>query len=79
MRHVNLKSARAELGSLIDEVESGGEVVLTRRGRAVARLVPPARTRRPKLPRLHGFRKGLIERGARITENTVAAMRREER
>ncbi|MEW6363390.1 MAG: type II toxin-antitoxin system prevent-host-death family antitoxin [Acidobacteriota bacterium] len=79
MRQVNLRSAGAELGSLVEEVRTGCEVVLTRRGRAVARLVPPARTRRLALPSLHGLRQGMIDRGARITEGTVAAMRRDER
>ncbi|MCU0887874.1 MAG: type II toxin-antitoxin system prevent-host-death family antitoxin [Rubritepida sp.] len=42
-------SAKAHLSRLLDEVEAGGEVVITRRGKPVARLVPyAAAERRPK-------------------------------
>ena len=41
MRSVGLFEAKNRLAALIDEVERGGtEVVITRRGRRVARLVP---------------------------------------
>lgn len=33
-------SAKAHLSRLLDEVEAGGEVVITRRGKPVAKLVP---------------------------------------
>jgi prevent-host-death family protein len=33
-------TAKAHFSALLDEVEAGGEVVITRRGRVVARLVP---------------------------------------
>lgn len=37
---VALSDARNKLGGLIDEVASGKQVTLTRRGKAVARLTP---------------------------------------
>ncbi|MFI5428006.1 type II toxin-antitoxin system Phd/YefM family antitoxin [Aeromicrobium sp. UC242_57] len=37
-----ISKARAELAALLDEVERGGEVVITRNGRPAARLVKPA-------------------------------------
>jgi prevent-host-death family protein len=40
MRSLPLADAKARLSEVIDEVEGGGEVVITRRGRPVARLVP---------------------------------------
>jgi prevent-host-death family protein len=33
--------AKTRLGQLLDRVEAGEEIVITRRGRVVARLVPP--------------------------------------
>ncbi|MGB5136286.1 MAG: type II toxin-antitoxin system prevent-host-death family antitoxin [Prochlorococcaceae cyanobacterium] len=39
MRMVGLAQAKAELSALLDAVEAGDEVVITRRGTAVARLV----------------------------------------
>ena len=39
MRTVGLSEAKAQLSALLDAVESGDEVVITRRGLPVARLV----------------------------------------
>ena len=40
MREVGAFEAKTKLGQLLDQVEHGEEIVITRRGRAVARLVP---------------------------------------
>ena len=40
MKHVGIFDAKTHLSSLIDEVEKGREVVITRHGKPVARLVP---------------------------------------
>ena len=55
---VNLARARARLSELLDKVEEGQEVVITRRGRAVAHLSPAARRPQKPLPlkELAGFR-----------------------
>jgi len=42
MKHVGIFEAKTHLSSLVDEVEKGGEVVITRHGKPVARLVRPA-------------------------------------
>lgn len=39
MRTVGLAEAKAQLSALLDAVEAGDEVVITRRGHAVARLI----------------------------------------
>jgi prevent-host-death family protein len=41
VREVGAFEAKAKLGQLLDRVEAGEEVVITRRGKAVAKLVPP--------------------------------------
>jgi prevent-host-death family protein len=41
MREVGAFEAKSRLGQLLDWVEAGEEVVITRRGKVVARLVPP--------------------------------------
>ena len=41
MCEIGAFEARNKLGQLLDRVEAGEEVVITRRGRIVARLVPP--------------------------------------
>ncbi len=42
MREIGAFEAKNTLGSLLDLVEKGEEVVITRRGKRVARLVPDA-------------------------------------
>lgn len=39
MRTVGLAEAKAQLSALLDAVEAGDEVLITRRGQAVAKLV----------------------------------------
>lgn len=45
MREIGALEAAGQLGALLDLVERGEEVVITRDGRAVARLVPGMGTR----------------------------------
>lgn len=39
MKHVGIFEAKTHLSSLLEEVEKGGEVTITRHGKPVARLV----------------------------------------
>jgi prevent-host-death family protein len=41
MREIGAFEAKNRLGQVLDLVEQGEEVVITRHGKAVARLVPP--------------------------------------
>lgn len=45
--NVNLAHAKAHLSELLDRVEKGEEIVITRRGKPVARLSPEQRKRKP--------------------------------
>lgn len=40
MREVGAFEAKNQLGALLDEVEHGEEIIITRRGKVVAKLVP---------------------------------------
>ena len=53
---VNIHAAKTHLSRLVDEVSEGGEVVIARAGRPVARLVPltPTRGRRAGFGALRG-------------------------
>ena len=46
MQQVQVAQAKAHFSALLALVESGEEVVISRRGKAVARLVPEPRNRR---------------------------------
>lgn len=47
MDSISLADAKAHLSELVDRVEAGGSVDITRRGKPVARLSPVARQRQP--------------------------------
>lgn len=53
---VSLAEAKAHLSALLDRVEAGEEVVITRRGKPVARLAPEGKAKRKPLPSLREFR-----------------------
>jgi prevent-host-death family protein len=55
MVRINLARAKAQLSDLLDKVEAGEDVVITRRGRPVAQLSALAPRKRPLRP-LAAFR-----------------------
>jgi prevent-host-death family protein len=55
MKQVGIKQAREQLPDLIDQVEAGEEIIISRQGKAVARLVAAPRTSK-QLPSLAAFR-----------------------
>jgi prevent-host-death family protein len=77
MTTVSIKEARENMKSLLDRVAAGEEIALLRRGREVARLIPPKTTRR-RLPSLEAFRRGVAVRGRPLSDDVVKG-RREER
>ena len=58
MRQVTVAEAKAQRSSLLDAVESGQPVVITRRGKAIAELVPRHAVR-DLLPQLQSLRDSL--------------------
>lgn len=57
MLTVNLAEAKANLSALLDKVERGEEVVITRHGRAVAQLKSPEVPKKPlAVDELEAFR-----------------------
>ena len=47
MAAINLADAKAHLSELVDRVEAGDSIDITRRGKLVARLTAAARPRKP--------------------------------
>jgi prevent-host-death family protein len=73
MKEIGAFEAKSRLGQLLDWVEAGEEVVITRRGKVVARMVPPSmafdRERgRQAVQRIRGMRKGVTLGGANIKD-----------
>ena len=67
MKYVGIKQARRHLPELVHRAEAGEEIVITRQGKAVARLVGVPRTPRA-LPPLHEFRRPLGKDGTPAVE-----------
>ena len=57
MKHVGIRQARQELPDLIDRAEAGEEIVITRQGKPVARLIAAPKAGKA-LPSLAQFRQG---------------------
>ena len=73
MKEVGAVEARNKLGKLLDQVKRGAEIVITRHGRAVAKLVPAqAGFDREKARRaaagLREASKGVMLRGLKIKD-----------
>jgi prevent-host-death family protein len=71
MTTVNLKEARRRLGELVTAAEHGETVVLTRRGRTVARLVPPDQKDPKGLPDLAAFRASIKVKGKPLSQVVI--------
>jgi len=67
---INVKEARKRLSFLLDQVEEGNEIVILRRGKKVARLVPIRKERKP-LPRLQAFRASINVSGKPLSETII--------
>ncbi|HEX2942648.1 MAG TPA: type II toxin-antitoxin system prevent-host-death family antitoxin [Rhodopila sp.] len=73
MKEVGAFEAKSRLGQLLDWVEAGEEVVITRRGKIVARIVPPStgfdRERGGQAAaRIRAMRKGVTLNGLAIKD-----------
>ncbi len=81
MDQVSVFDAKNKLSALLDQVERGGEVTITRRGKAVARLVPavPSNRAQSAAGRLRALRNGIAARGEKLSWDEMKAFRDEGR
>lgn len=75
MLEVNVKEARSKLSELLNKVEQGQEITITRRGKKVARLV--STRRKATLPSLKDFRQTISVTGKPMSEEIMAARKTE--
>lgn len=79
MRIITLADAKAHLSAVLDDVAAGQQVVITRRGRPVARIVAePAPRKRAASAWVAGLQ-GFVEAQPRSGGSSVADMRDRER
>ena len=74
MLRVSVRDARGNLRALLERVQAGEEIAITRRGVEVARIVPPVRELAP-FPDLAEFRASLAVRGEPVSETVIGARR----
>lgn len=80
---VGAYDAKTRLSELLDRVERGEQIIITRHGKPVARLIPEGGHDRAAafaaVERITARRKQLAARGVRTTQAEIRAMREEGR
>lgn len=51
MKHIQTSEAKAQFSELLDQVERGETIVITRHGKPIARIIPDAEARRERVAR----------------------------
>ena len=69
MRTAGIREVRQDLTSLLDDVRKGREVIITDRGRAIARIVPIAQ--RKPIPDLSAFRERIGDLGVSLSQAVI--------
>lgn len=77
MREIQASEAKTHLPQLLDDVERGETVVITRHGRAIARIVPEAHRRQAEIDRAIESIKALRQRTGKITLEELLSARHE--
>jgi prevent-host-death family protein len=71
MKKAGIREARQNLSALIEDVKKGREILITDRGRPVARLVPPALAGASPLPDLGAFRRTMPTLAPPLSQSVV--------
>ncbi|MGO9007434.1 MAG: type II toxin-antitoxin system Phd/YefM family antitoxin [Beijerinckiaceae bacterium] len=77
MREVQASEAKAHLPSLLDEVERGETLIITRHGKAIARIVPEAQRRQAEIDKAIEGIKALRQHTGKITLGELLSARHE--
>jgi len=71
MKKAGIREARQNLSALIDEVKKGREIVITERGKPVARLAPLEKRSRLPFPDLTEFRSRMPKLDPPLSETVI--------
>ena len=77
MREIQASEAKTHLPQLLDDVERGETVVITRHGRAIARLVPEAQRRQAEIDQAIEAMSRLRARVGKLTLGELLSARHE--
>jgi prevent-host-death family protein len=79
MKQVQASAAKANLAELLDEVERGETIVITRHGRPIARLIPDEEERRRQIAQARSEIEAMRKQAPRVTTEEILAWRDEGR
>ena len=79
MREIQASEAKTHLPQLLDEVERGETLIITRHGRAIARLVPEVDEKREDIRRAIAEMKAARKGAGKITVEEILSARDEGR
>jgi prevent-host-death family protein len=77
MREIQASDAKTHLPQLLDDVERGETLIITRHGRAIARIVPEAHRRQEEIDEAVEAIKELRKRTGKITLDELLSARHE--
>lgn len=79
MKKLQASAAKARLSALLDEVERGETIVITRHGKAIARVIPEGGARKQEIQTAIEGIKALRKRAKSATVEEILAWRDEGR
>ena len=79
MREIQASDAKARLPQLLDDVERGETLIITRHGRAIARIVPEVNRRQDEVDRALANIRELRKRTVKVTLEEILSSREEGR
>lgn len=77
MREIQASAAKTHLPQLLDAVERGETIVITRHGRAIARIIPESDRRQAEIDAAIASIKALRKRTGKITRDELLSARHE--
>jgi prevent-host-death family protein len=77
MRHVQSSEAKARFSEILDQVEQGETIVITRHGKPIARIVPDEAQRQARIDKAIADIKELQKETGRITLEDILSARHE--
>jgi prevent-host-death family protein len=77
MREVQASNAKTHLPQLLDAVERGETIIITRHGRPIARIVPEAHRRQAEIDRAIDSIRAIGRRTGRVSVEDVLSARHE--
>jgi prevent-host-death family protein len=79
MREIQASEAKAHLPQLLDDVERGETLIITRHGRAIARIIPEVDRRQEEVDKAIANIRVLRERNGKVTAEELLSARDEGR